>query len=273
MRPRLPSLRPFSVGTALFVGVCAGLLTHQLGPPVEIPDVGLGPSVGLAPGVGVLTLLGVWLALEQVPNGVDRALLARGHYLLAVAGVLPTVVVLVVDASGVATISEAIRLQALAVTLVGLLATTAATGGRARLLREREAVELVVAAVEAQWRRLAVTAASFVVFYTGLAALYPEAFSLASFVGLAIGLGIGALVVGERRVDLTVLDRGLLVGASGHLGASLVPWSRVGRVAVDGDTLTVHRGLPWPLVYRVDLDAVEDRAAVVETLRARVDDR
>jgi hypothetical protein len=96
VRPRLPSLRPFSVGTGLFVGVCAGLLTHQFAPPVETPDVGLGPSPGLAPGVGFLVLLGVWVALEQVPEAVDRALLARGHYLLAAAGVVPAIAVLVV---------------------------------------------------------------------------------------------------------------------------------------------------------------------------------
>ena len=271
MRPRLPSLRPFSVGTGLFVGVCAGLLTHRFGPPLEIPDVGLGPSPGFAPGVGFLVLLGVWVALEQVPEAVDRVLLAHGHYALTVAGVLPTVGVLVVDASGVTVLSEATRLQALAVALVGLLATSAATGQRASLLREREPVELVVSAVEAQRYRLALTAVVFLVCYTGFALVYPDAFSLASFVGVAIGLGIGALLVGERRVDLTVLNRGLLVGGSGHLGASLVSWRRVHSVTVDGDTLTVQRSLPWPLVYRVDLDEVEDRNAVVETLRARVE--
>ena len=267
MRPRLPSLRPFSVGTGLFVGVCAGLLAHQFGPPIDIPDVGLGPAVGF------IVLLGVWVALEQVPNAVDRALLARAHYLLAVAAVLPAVAVLVVDVTGTVALSDGTRLQALAVALVGLLATSAATGQRARLLRERESVALVVEAVEAQWRRLVLTAVCFVVFYAGFAVVYPDVFSVASFVGIAIGLGVGALLVGEQRVDLVVLDRGLLVGGSGHLGASLVPWGRVHSVTVDGETLTLRRALPWPLVYRVDLAEVEDRTAVVETLRARVDGR
>lgn len=267
VRPRLPSLRPFSVGTGLFVGVCTGLLAHQFGPPVDLPDVGLGPAVGF------LVLLGVWVALEQVPSTVDRALLARAHYLLALVGVLPAVAVLVVDLTGTVALSEGTRLQALAVALVGLLATSAATGQRARLLRERESVALVVEAVEAQGRRLALTAVCFVVFYTGFTVVYPDVFSVASFVGIAIGLGIGALLVGEQRVDLVVLDRGLLVGGSGHLGASLVSWERVHSVTVDGETLTVRRGLPWPLVYRVDLGDVDDPNAVVETLRARADAR
>ncbi|MFC7228033.1 hypothetical protein N0B31_11525 [Salinirubellus salinus] len=273
MRPRLPSLRPFSVGTGLFAGVCAGLLAHHLAPGVAIPDLGSGPGVGLAPAVGFLVLLGVWVALEQVPEAVDRLLLARGHYALGAFALCPALAVLVVDATGAVALAEATRVQALVVALVGLAATSAATGQRARLLREREAVELAVEAVEVRRRRLAVTAASFVVFYAGFAAVYPAVFSVASFVGMAIGLGVGAFVVGERRVDLTVLDRGLLVGASGHLGASLVAWQRVHSVTVDGDTLTVRRGLPWPLVYRVDLGESDDRNAVVETLRARVDGR
>jgi hypothetical protein len=267
VRPRLPSLRPFSVGTGLFAGVCAGLLAHHLAPGITIPDVGLAPAVGF------LTLLGVWVALEQVPAVVDRLLLGRGHYALGVLALCPALAVLLVDATDVAARSEGARLQAVAVTLVGLLATAAATSQRARLLCERETVELVVEAVETQWRRLAVTAASFVVCYAGFAAVYPAVFSVASFVGGALGLGIGSLVVGEQRVDLTVLDRGLLVGGSGRLGASRVPWSRVRHVTVDGDTLTVSRGLPWPLVYRVDLGEVEDRATVVEALRSRVDGR
>jgi hypothetical protein len=263
----MPSIRPFSVGTGLFVGVAAGIVAHRLAPGGSVP----GGDVGLAPAVGFLTLLGVWLALEQVPDVVDRLLLGRGHYALGVLALCPALAVLLVDATDVAALSEGARLRAVAVTLVGLLATAAATSQRARLLREREAVELVVEAVETQWRRLAVTTATFLGFYTGLAAVYPRTVSLATFVGVAFGLGIGSLVVGEQRVDLTVLDRGLLVGGSGRLGASLVPWSRVRRVTVEGDTLTVSRGLPWPLVYRVDLNEVADRVAVVETLQSRVD--
>lgn len=271
MRPRLPSLRPFSVGTGLFVGVAVGIVAHRLAPDVSVPDVGLGPSVGLGPAVGFLSLLAVWVVLEQVPDMVDRLLLTRGHYALGVFALCPALAVLLVDATGVATLSEGARLQAVAVTLVGLLATAAATSQRARLLCEREAVELVVEAVETQWRRLAATIATFVGFYAGLAAVYPGTVSLATFVGVAFGLGVGSLVVGEQRVDLTVLDSGLLVGGSGRLGASLVSWSRVQRVTVEGDTLTVRRGLPWPLVYRVDLNEVADRTAVVETLQSRVD--
>jgi hypothetical protein len=267
VRPRIPSLRPFSVGLGLFAGVCVGVVVNRLGPSVDLSGVGLGP------GVGLLTLLAVWVALEQFPETVDRVLLARGHYALAVAAVLPPLAVLAVDATDAAALTEVTRIGALTVALTGLLATAAATGQHARLLRERESAALVVTAVEVQWPRLAATAATFVVFYAGFAVVYPEAFSLATFVGLAIGLGVGALLVGEKRVELSALDGGLLVGSSGHLGASFVPWGRVRSVTIDDDTLTVRRGLPWPLVYRVDLTGVDDRSAVVETLRARVDDR
>ena len=205
VRPRLPSLRPFSVGTGLFVGVAVGIVAHHLAPGVSVP----GSDVGLAPAVGFLVLLAVWVALEQVPAVVDRLLLARGHYALVVVALAPVVVVLVGDASGVVTFTEATRLQTVGFTLIGLFATAATTGQRARLLRERESVAIAVEAVESRWRRLALTFLAFVLSYGAFGLVYPAAVSVWSFLGVVFGLGLGMLVVGEHRVELVAHTRGM----------------------------------------------------------------
>lgn len=260
MRPRIPSVDPFSVSLGVFLGTWAALVVAWLAP---------FPSIGVA-GVGVFVALVTWSTVEQVPAFVDGALVHRLHLVVAGLAALPLVVsLLLVERSAVAS-SSPVLLLAFAVAIAGVAAVITGTSRRARVFRDRERVHLTLTAVEPRWRRAALTLVTMLAVYTVLGVVAGDLLSLWSVVGLAGGVTLGTLVVGRQRVDLVALDSGLLVRPGRQFGTSFVPWSQVARVTVDGDTLRLHRGLPWPLVYRVDLADRPDRESAVSTLRARV---
>ena len=258
MRPRIPSFDPFSASLGLFVGAWTVALVVWLWPaaPVE------------AAPLGVLVAVVVWAAVEQVPALVDRALSYHVHLLVAGLALVPLVAVLWAIENAI--VAGDLAAPAFGISITGLVATVAATSRRARVICEREQVHLTLAATEPRRRRTVLTFLTMVATYAALDLVAGDLLSWGTVVGLAIGVGVGSLLVGQQSVDLVALDSGLVVRPGRQFGASLVPWSQVDRVTVDGDTLRVHRGLPWPLVYRVDLADQPDRESTVSTLRTRV---
>lgn len=257
MRPRRPSLDLFSVSFGLFTGAWSvGLVVWLWAAPV----------VEAAP-LGVLVAVVVWAAVEQRPTLVDRALSHRLHLLVAGFAIVPLVVVLWAVENAIVT--DALAAPAFGIAITGLAATVAATSRRARAVCEREQAHFTLAASEPRRRRAVLTFLAMVATYAVLDLVAGDVFSLGALVGLAVGVSVGTLFIGRQSVELVALDSGLVVRPSRQFGANLLPWSRVGRVSVDGDTLRVHQRLPWPLVYTVDLADRADREAVVTTLQAR----
>lgn len=260
MRPRIPSLDPFSASFGVFVGTWAGLLVTWLAPSRSFSALG----------AGVLVAVVTWAAIEQIPAFVDRALVRRLHLVVAGLAALPVVVGRWATTRAMVASSSPVLLLAFVVALAGLAATVAGTSRRARVFRDREPVHLTLNAVESRRRRAALTFLTMVAVYTVLEFVAGDLLSLWSVVGLAGGVTVGTLLVGRQRVELVALDSGLLVTPGRQVGTSFVPWSQVTRVTVDGDAVRVHRGLPWPLVYRVDLADRSDRESAVSTLRAHI---
>ncbi|WP_255197131.1 hypothetical protein [Halorarius litoreus] len=260
MRPRLPSVDPFSASFGVFLGTWAALVVAW-----QVPSL-----LAVVAGLGVLVALVTWVGVEQVPAFVDGALVHRLHLVVAGLAALPLVAsLLLVERTAVAR-SSPVLLLAFAVAIAGFAAVVTGTSRRARVFRDRERVHLTLSAVEPRRRRAALTLVTMLAVYAVLGVVAGDLLSLWSVVGLVSGVSVGTLVVGRQRVDLVALDSGLLVRPGRQFGTSFVPWSQVVRITVDGDTLRLHRGLPWPLVYRVDLDDCPDREATVSTLRARV---
>jgi hypothetical protein len=225
------------------------------------------PAVEAAP-LGVLVAVVVWAAAEQRPMLVDRALSHRLHFLVAGFALVPMVVVLWAVENDIVT--DALAAPAFGIAITGLAATVAATTRRARVVCEREQAHLTLTAREPRRRRAVLMFLAMVATYAVLDLVTGDVLSPGAFVGLAIGVCVGTLFIGRQSVELVAFDSGLVVRPSRQFGTNLLPWSRVGRVTLDGDTLRVHQRLPWPLVYTVDLGDRDDREAVVTTLRARV---
>lgn len=219
------------------------------------------------PRVGALVAIVVWAAVEQVPGLVDRALEYPVHLLVAGLALGPIVVVLWAVENGIVT--DALAAPAFGIAIAGLVATVAASSRRAQVACERERPHLTLAASEPRRRRAVLTFLVMVVIYGALDLVAGTHLSLGAIVGLAVGVSVGTLLIGQQSIELVALDTGLVVRPNRQFGAGLVPWSRVGRVTVDGDTLSIHQGLPWPVVYTVDLSDRTDRETVVTTLRAR----
>lgn len=257
MRPRTPSLDPFSASFGLFVGAWTVALVVWRWPATPIEAVPVGALVALV----------VWAGVEQVPALVDRALSYPVHLLVAGLAIVPIVVVLWAVENAIVT--DALAAPTFGISITGLVATVAAGSRRARVVCERERTHLTLAASEPRRRRAVLTFFVMVATYGALDLVAGDHLSLWSVVGLAIGVSVGTLFIGQQSVELVALDTGLVVRPNRQFGAGLVPWSRVGSVTVDGDTLRIRQGLPWPVVYTVDLGDRTDRETVVTTLRAR----
>lgn len=263
MRPRLPTLQPFSVAFGCFAGTCVVLAVPWLW------------STSLARGVqyGLLVALLAWVALEQIPDAVNRAVLARLHWWLALVGSLPAVGLLGAGYFGEHAPGDALLFRALVVALVGLVSANLGAGRRAAVYHRTRTVHANVRAVKSRRYEIAASLVSGVVTWGVLRLAFGNAISTASLVGgtvgTVIGASIGIAIIDDRAVELVALDDGLVVRPENHSGGSLVPWRRLRRVTRDGDTLRVVRRFPWPMVYEADLSDVLSRDEIFETFRHR----
>lgn len=258
MRLRRPEPRPFALSLGGLVGL-AGFLTTPRPWPTD-------PVLGLAVGacVGVLA----WAAVEQVPDALDRAVEARAHWLLGSLGLLPAAVTLGPVLLDGRAPHQATAIRALVFAVAALVAASVGNAHRGTLLLRREQVDARVTAVESR-RRMAVlrVVAAIVPLYV-LSLAIGDTFSAGSVVGSIVGILIGTAFTGTGEYELVALDDHLLFRQGDGRGATAVPWRRLRNVTVDGDTLRIARGLPYPTVYTVDLSEVEDRRGVLEAFRS-----
>ncbi|KZN25135.1 hypothetical protein A4G99_00980 [Haladaptatus sp. R4] len=264
MHLRPPRFRSLSAVLGLFIGSTIALSLPWLWPdaPANAVEIGI-----------LFTLLG-WVAVEQFAAEIDRAVVARRHWLLAVVGVLPFVALLVTRALTGSTSSGEIVLHASLFGMVAFVAFAACSSRYATIRLQTESIRGNVVGVKSRLYDLPLTMASSAIGMFVLHLLLPGTFSLdflsGSVVGSLIGAVIGAALVGNHTVELVALDDGLVIASDGRGGGSFVPWRRIRGVRLDGDTLRVARGLPWPMVYEADLSSAVHPDTVVHEFRSRV---
>ncbi|WP_115862719.1 hypothetical protein [Halorussus litoreus] len=250
-------MRPFSLSLGGLVGL-AGFLTTPRPWPTE-------PALSLAVGTFVVVL--AWAAVEQVPDALDRAVEARAHWLVGGFGVLPAVAVLAPVLGG-RTPDEATAIRALVFAAAAVITVVAGTAHYGALLLRREQIDARITAVESRWRMVVLRVAASIAPLYVLSLAVGDVFSTGSAVGSLLGILIGTALTGTDEYELVALDDHLLFRQGDSRGAAAVPWRRLRSVTVDGDTLRVVRGLPYPTVYVADLSGVEDRQAVLEAFRS-----
>ncbi|WP_423747333.1 hypothetical protein V5735_24305 (plasmid) [Haladaptatus sp. SPP-AMP-3] len=80
-----------------------------------------------------------------------------------------------------------------------------------------------------------------------------------------------AIVIGKAK-HYTLVKSGLLVKRSGTLNNRFIPRDQLRSVECDGDVLTLHRGLPWPLPFRCRLASIPNSDSVVQSLQKYVNE-
>lgn len=257
MRLRRPEPRPFTVALGVLVGLAGYLATPPPWPTDPVLSLGVGGCVALV----------VWVVLEQAPDAVDRAVEARAYWLVAGLGVLVGVVFGSTPFGG-PTPDDGTRLRVVFFALGALVVTSVGRDHRGRLLLEREEVRARVTATESRLREVAFSlvgvATGAYVFSLVIGSSVPAAAAIGSLIGVAIG----SVFTDTTEYRLVALDDHLLFRRGTRGGTTAVPWRRVRDVSVDGDTLRIARGLPYPMVYEADLSAVEDRRAVLRAFRS-----
>ncbi|WP_380681285.1 hypothetical protein [Salinigranum sp. GCM10025319] len=260
MNIRPPTADPFSVAVGFLVGGASA---------VVLPELPLGALETHGAGMAVLAGLAVWTLLEQLPRTVDRAVEARLYRLVGALALLLLAVTLGDDLVGRTVVPPSLTLPAVGLVLLGLVVVEAGKRRLIRIVMRRETVDLRLTLVESA-RRLFVLSAGSSLVGVGIARLTAgEAVGLPTLVGAVVGTTIGLTVVDNRRVDIAVLDRGLVIEPRRRIGTTLVPWARVRRVTVRDGTLRIDRGLPWPTRYECDLSQVDDADRVVDAVRRR----
>lgn len=259
---RPPTADPFSVALGLLVGGTSA---------VVLPELPLGALETHGAGMAVFAGLAVWTLLEQIPRTVDRAVEARLYRLVGALALLPFAVAVGDDLVGRTVVPASLTLPSVGLAVLGLIVVETGKRRLTRLVRARETVHLRVTAVESARRRFVLSVGSSLVGVGVVRLFAGEAVGLPTLVGIVVGTTIGLGVVDTRRVDLYVLDRGLVVVPHRRLGTTLVPWRRVRRVTVRDGTLRLDRGLPWPTRYECDLSLLENADAdrVVDAVRRR----
>lgn len=264
MRPRLPRFRSFSVALGIFVGTAAAAFRPWLWPaaPANAVEIGI-----------LVTILG-WAVAEQVHEQLDHAVTARLHWSLAVVGALPLAGVLGAHFLTEYTASAGVLLRAAAFVFAGLVATSCGSGRYAEILRETRPVRGNVIAIKSKLYEVPLTLVSSAVGLTVVRFVLEGSISVDtlsfSLVGMVIGTLVAMLLVGEGRIELVALDDCLLVKPERHVGGSVVQWRRIRDVDIDGDTLRVTRGLPWPMVYEADLSTAVHPETVSDAFRSKV---
>ncbi|WP_135851840.1 hypothetical protein [Halorussus salinus] len=258
MQLRRPERRHFPLSVGLLVGLAGFLATPAPWPTDPVLGIGLGALVsGL-----------VWVALEQVPDALDRAVEARAYWLVGVVGLLAVAGVAAPTLFGGATPDDGKSLRLLVFIVGTAVVVTLGTSHRGELLLERQRVRASVTAVEPRrWEfGLGVVSSAAVLSVLGL--VMGDSFSVGSFVGTLLGITIGNAFTGTTDRELVALDDHLLIRQTGNRGGTAIPWRRLRDVTVEEDTLRVKRGLPYPTVYVADLSAVEDRRALLGAFRS-----
>jgi hypothetical protein len=257
---RPPTADPFSISLGLLVGGASAIV---------LPELPLGALETHGSGMAVLAGLAVWTLLEQIPRTVDRAVEARLYHLVGALALLPFAVTVGDGVVGRMVVPASLTLPIIGLVLLGLVVVEAGKRRLIRIVMRRETVDLRLTLVESA-RRLFVLSVGSSLVGVGLARLAAgEAVGLPTLVGVVVGTTIGLAVVDNRRIDVAVLDRGLVIEPRRRIGTTLVPWTRVRRVTVRDGTLRIDRGLPWPTRYECDLSQVEDADRVVDAVRRR----
>ncbi|WP_423743610.1 hypothetical protein V5735_11270 (plasmid) [Haladaptatus sp. SPP-AMP-3] len=264
MQLRPPRFRPFSVALGLFVGtaVAAALPWLWSDAPANEIEIGL-----------LVTLLG-WTAAEQFRDELDRAVCSRLHRSLAVAGVLPFAGVFLAEVFTDYDPTAGIILRLSVFAVVALVATSLGSSRHAEILYQTRSVRANVIGTKSRLYELPLTLVSSAIGIAVVKLILGEfvtvEFLSVTLVGTLIGTTIGSLLTGNQEVGLVALDDGLLVRPNKESGGSLVPWRRIRDVRIDGDTLRVTRGLPWPMVYEADLSSAIHPEAAPEAFRSQL---
>lgn len=251
MQFRSPSADAFGVAVSVLAGGCAGVVAAALGG-------GANAAV-----VGVVVAGVVLVAVEQVPDAVDRAVDARLYLPLGGAALAP----LFGDVLGHTVVPDAFALPAAGFGFLGLVVVEAGRRRRAEHLRERELVHRRVAMTESSRRLFVLSGLSTFVGAAVVRSLAGEAVGVPLLVGVVGGTLVGLSLLNTTEVDVLVLDLGLVVVPKRRFGASVVPWRRVCRVSVDDRTLRIERGLPWPTRYERTFAEASEARQLRATLR------
>lgn len=255
---RRPEPRPFAVAFGVLVGLAGFLATPRPWPTDPVLSIAVGACVGVL----------AWAAVEQKPDAVDQVVEARAHWLLAGFGVLLAVGVFGPGVFGGPTPDEGTSIRLLVFALATIVVTEFGSRHRGALLRERGQVQASVTAVESRLQEIALSVGASAGFAGVFSLATGDLLSTGTVVGAVIGTTIGSVLTSRQEYELVALDDYLLLQQTSGRGATAVPWRRLRDVTVDGDTLRVARGLPWPVVYTVDLSEVDDRRAVLEAFRS-----
>ncbi len=262
MRP--PRLQAFCLSLGIVAGIAASL---------SLLWVGFAPlSHVLA--IGFFIALVGWTVAEQVPDQLDRAVGARLHWLLVFVGALPFVGIFGAIVLSDYTPSSELVLYSSIFAFAAVIATSYGSARDAKIRLRTQTIHAAVSATKLRRYHIPLTLVSSVVGIALLRlALGRGAFDggfVGQIIGSLIGVAIGISLVDDRTVTLTVLDDCFLVSASEKASGSAVPWRRIRRVSIDGDTLRIALGLPWPMVYEVNLSKVSNPDSVLEAFRSRL---
>ncbi|NHN57876.1 MULTISPECIES: hypothetical protein [Halorussus] len=258
MRLRRPDTRPFALSLGALVGLAGFLATPGPWPSDPVLSLGLGACVAVV----------AWAAVEQVPDALDRVAEARAHWALAGLGLLPAVGVFGPALFGGATPADGTSIRALVFALAGFGAGAVGSAHRGMLLLKREQVRGEVAAVESRRRAVALRIGACVATLSLLSLATDGALSAGTVVGSVIGAVISTAFTGTEEYELVALDDHLLIHQGNGWGATAIRWRRLREVSVEGDTLRVARGLPYPCIYTADLSEAADRRAVLDAFRS-----
>jgi hypothetical protein len=264
MQLRPPRFRPFSISLGLFLGSAVAVALPWLWLDVPANEIEIGLLV---------TLLG-WAAAEQFRDELDCAVSSRLRWSLAVVGVLPFVGALVPYARTDYDPTTGLLLRLSVLAAVALVATAFASARYAEILYQTRSVRATVVVTKSRLYELpyalVASATGAAVVKLILGEFTTVQFFSVTLVGALIGTTIGTLLVGKQEIELVALDDGLLIKPDSQVGGSLVPWRRIRDVRLDGDTLRVTRGLPWPMVYTADVSSAVHPDTAPEAFRSEV---
>lgn len=258
MSLRRPESRSFSISLGALVAF-VGLLVRPSPWPTD-----LWPSLAVTVCIGVLG----WAAFEQILGALDWIVLSRLHWPASILGAIAVVGIYSPLVRGGPPLDSGLGIRFVFVVLAIFVVAVAGEGRRGALLLERERVRAEVTAVGSRRQELALAAAISVTVLLSLSLLTDGNVSMGTVVGGAIGTTIGSAFHGRDNYTLVALDDYLLIQRADSSAGAILPWRRLRDVSVDGDTLRVARGLPFPVVYTVDLSNVNDRHAVLEAFRS-----
>jgi hypothetical protein len=255
MQFRSPSADAFGVAVSVLAGGCAGVVAAALGGRAN------------AAVLGVVVAGVVLVAVEQVPDAVDRAVDARLYLPLGGAALAPLFGDVAGDALGHTVVPDAVAFPAAGFGFLGLVVVEAGRRRRVEHLQERELVHRRVAMTESSRRLFVLSGLSTFVGAAVVRALAGEAVGVPLLVGVGGVTLVGLSLLNTTEVDVLVLDLGLVVVPKRRFGASVVPWRRVRRVSVDDRTLRIERGLPWPTRYERTFAEASEARQLRATLR------